>query len=91
MASLRCLEGKTSMWLRFSGFQNDKTATERHEEIYVFCFKIQYILLSKVRHILNFCGGKEVPASGVTYSEFNMDIVPDPSRLCCMYTGRRGE
>lgn len=32
-----------------------------------------------------------VPSSGVSDSEFNMDIVHDPPCLCCMYTGRRGE
>lgn len=46
---------------------------------------LKYILLSKVSHILTFCGEK-VPSSGVTYFEFNMDIVHDPS---CLYVYRQ--
>lgn len=88
MASLRCLEGAGRMWLRSSGFQSNKTVTERHEEMYSLRLKIHIIKQSKPHFK---CLTKKVPSGAVTNSIFNVDIVHDPSRLCCMYTGRRGE
>lgn len=89
MASPRCLRGAGRTWLRFSGFQNNKTVTGRHEEMDVLWLKVHVIKQGKPH--FKRLQKKKVPSSAVTYSVFNMDIVHDPSRLCCMYTGRRGE
>lgn len=88
MASLRCLKGAGRMWLRSSGFQSNKTVSERHKEMHSLWLKIHIIKQSKP-HFKRL--PKKVPSGTVTNSIFNVDIVHDPSRLCCMYTGRRGE